>query len=213
MTERFELILFDLGGVLVELRSNPFPEAWLPGGKTFDCIDWLKSDTALQFECGHLSPEAFAEGVKKELNLDASTDEILAHFSRWPIGLYAGAQQLLLQLLLQLKDSCQLAALSNTNAVHWPRLIHEFELHRYFSHIFASHRIACAKPDPKAFHHVINALDVTPEKILFFDDNLVNVAAARQLGINSRQASSVEQVREHLRKFGLPQGSVSRRSE
>ena len=209
MTEQFDLILFDLGGVLVELRSSPFPEAWLPDGKTFDSVDWFKSDTALQFECGHLSPEAFAEGVKNELNLDASTDEILAHFSRRPIGLYAGAQQ----LLLQLKDSCQLAVLSNTNAVHWPRLIHECELHRYFSHIFASHRIACAKPDPKAFHHVINTLNVTPGKILSFDDNLVNVAAARRLGINSRQASSVGQVRAHLREFGLPQGSVSRGSE
>lgn len=200
MAERFDVILFDLGGVVIELRPTPFPVEWLPDGKTFDSIDWFNSDTAVQFECGHLTPEIFAERLKSELNLEVSLTEILTHFRRWPLGLYEGAQQ----LLLQLKDTCQLAALSNTNALHWPRLIHEFELLRYFSHIFASHRIACAKPDPEAFHYVINALGVPPEKILFFDDNPVNVTAAGRLGINSRLASSVEQVRGHLREFDLP---------
>ncbi|WP_193164646.1 HAD family hydrolase [Microbulbifer hainanensis] len=202
MDQQIDLILFDLGGVLVDLRPTPLPEAWLPDGQTFDSIDWFRSDTALQFECGSLSPEAFAGALQCELELDVAVPDIIAEFTRWPIGLRAGARE----LLTRLRRDCSLAALTNTNALHWPRLIHEFRLPDYFSQIFASHLLHLAKPDPRIFHHVMDALSVAPEHILFFDDNPENVATAATLGIHSCRVNSIDQIRCKLRDFAFPAG-------
>lgn len=194
-----ELILFDLGGVLVELKPSPFPDAWLGGGRTFDGIDWFRSETAIQFERGELATGDFAAGLQRELGLQAGTGEILDAFARWPIGLFNGAQE----LLMALRKSYRLAALTNTNPLHWPRLVGEFQLPRYFSEIFASHRMQLAKPDPRAFLHVLESTGAEPERVLFFDDNPVNVAAAAEVGMVARRAGSVGDVRRELAKLGL----------
>ncbi|SHE80364.1 putative hydrolase of the HAD superfamily [Microbulbifer donghaiensis] len=199
MQTDIELIIFDLGGVLVELQPHPFPLAWLPDGQTFDSAGWFNSKTALQFECGKISPDDFARGLQQELDLDVSTAEIIDQFTRWPIGLYEGAHDLLLQLM----RSHRLAALTNTNALHWPRLIDEFHLPQYFSKIFSSHQMALAKPDPRAFHHVLEAMAVAPERVLFFDDNPTNVASATQLGIRAHRACSLKQVIAQLQESAL----------
>ncbi|MFC6632113.1 HAD family hydrolase [Microbulbifer taiwanensis] len=199
MSIDIEVVLFDLGGVLIELRSSPLPPEWLSSGQTFDSIGWFQSETALRFECGELSPDEFARRLQRDLGLEVDNAEIIDQFTRWPIGLFAGARD----LLLQLRKSHHLAALTNTNELHWPRLVNEFRLPQYFSQIFASHRMALAKPDLRAFRHVMDALNVAPERVLFFDDNPTNVIAARRLGIRARQACSVEQVKVHLQESGL----------
>ena len=199
MTNAIAVVLFDLGGVLIELGASPLPEAWLPGGRPITSVEWLKSETALQFECGALSPEAFAAGLQRELGLTVSATEILTAFARWPVGLYDGAHD----LLVELGKTQRLAALTNTNALHWPRLVDEFRIPGYFSQVFASHLIEVAKPDPRAFHYAVDSLKVAPGEILFFDDNPHNVASATALGIVSRQVTSVAQVRRALFEFGL----------
>ena len=40
MNPTIEVILFDLGGVLVELGDDPIPFDWLPGDNRFDLSDW-----------------------------------------------------------------------------------------------------------------------------------------------------------------------------
>jgi len=200
LSRTIEWILFDLGGVLVDLRPTPFPESWLPDGQTFDSIDWFRSNTAVQFECGTLSPQVFADSLKRELGLDVDTATIIAEFTRWPIGLRPGAGA----LLGILRQHCRLAALTNTNALHWPRLVNEFRLPDYFSEIFASHQLQMIKPDPQIFHHVMGALSCAAENILFFDDNPDNVAAAAALGIHSCRVTAIEQIENCLRDCGIP---------
>ncbi len=134
-----------------------------------------------------------------DLKLKVSTGHIIEQFTQWSIGLYSGARD----LLLDLKKSCRLAALTNTNEFHWPRILHEFQLPQYFTEIFASHQIELAKPDPAIYRHVIEALGVSPQRVLLFDDNPDNVAAANKLGFISRRVSSLAQIERQLLEFGL----------
>ena len=71
--------------------------------------------------------------------------------------------------------------LSNTNCLHWPRLINEFKLDRYIelARFFPSFQVQMAKPDPEIFLYALQKLDVDASQILFLDDSLVNVKAAR----------------------------------
>jgi putative hydrolase of the HAD superfamily len=91
-----------------------------------------------------------------------------------------------------------LACLSNSNEVHW----HE-SLTTPFDHAFSSHLIGAIKPDPEAFEYVLEALDVAPSAVLFFDDALSNVESARRLGIESYQTLGFDALRTRLESLDL----------
>jgi HAD superfamily hydrolase (TIGR01509 family) len=66
-----------------------------------------------------------------------------------------------------------------------------------------SYQLRIAKPDPAIYLHVLKELGTRAEETLFLDDKLVNVEAARALGIQAIQFSSVEKLREDLIAAGL----------
>ncbi|MFA0810210.1 HAD-IA family hydrolase [Microbulbifer epialgicus] len=170
-----ELLLFDLGGVLIELNDSPLP-TYHP-----QLSDWLLSETVRKFEVGLISSEEFACAVKKDLLLEQSVEDIISHFKAWPKGFYPGA----IDLLNRLKANCKISALTNTNEIHWSRITEEFQAPCYFDSIIASHQVGMAKPDVRFFQYAIEKFAIHPNKIMFMDDNIENVAAASRVGINS----------------------------
>ena len=199
MNTSIEVILFDLGGVLIELGESPFPSGWLPENDKFTLADWFLSETAISFEKGSITAHVFAETFIKDLNINVSPEEIIEHFTQWPIGLFPGSQE----LLQSLSPDYRLAVLSNTNELHWPRIIDEFKIPRYFEHIFASHLLNKAKPELSIFQHVINELKVKPASILFLDDNLKNIEASKKPGIQALHVKGIQQTRQGLVKLGV----------
>lgn len=159
--------------------------------------DWLLSVTAKEFEAGRLSKHQFAESFKKEHRIAESVEEIIDHFRKWPKGFYPGATE----LLKRLSAKYRVAALSNTNEIHWPRLTEEFGASELFEKIIASHVVGMAKPDIAIYRHALRELNVAPENTVFIDDNEINVQAAKEVGINAYQAkgfSEVERLMSHL---------------
>ena len=62
-----------------------------------------------------------------------------------------------------------------------------------------------AKPEPEIYHLLLDRLRVAPEEVLFLDDKLENIEAARNLGIVGLQFSTIEQLRQDLISSGLDQ--------
>lgn len=185
----------------MELGESPLPAEWLAEDELFTLSDWFLSETAISFEKGLITANEFALLLKKELKLDASAESIIEQFTQWPVGLFPGSEQLLQSLIPRYR----LAALSNTNELHWPRLIHEFKLYRFFESIFASHLLQMTKPEPDIFKCVIHELNVAPECILFFDDNMSNIEVAKEYGIHAVYVKGIEQVRQSLVIHGIAQ--------
>ena len=129
-----------------------------------------------------------------ELDLRCSVEQLTEHFTRWPKGLFPGARE----LLQDLQRNYRLAVLTNTNELHWPRFITEFDLPEYVEHIFASHQLAMAKPEPAIYRHVLKTLDTEPGRILFFDDNAANVDAALALGFMAAQVTGFDSLKQFL---------------
>lgn len=198
-SKQIKLLLFDLGGVLVELGESLFPSSWILDGGKFELEDWFSSQTAIKFETGKISKYKFIDELKRDLNIKASTDQVLAAFTRWPQGLFPGTND----LLAELRVDYELAVLSNTNQIHEPILLNDFGLQDKFDYIFFSHLISCSKPNPQAFNHVLKALDLEPSEVLFFDDRWVNVQAAQNLGIRSFEVFSPRQIWQILKKQPL----------
>lgn len=177
----FEVLLFDLGGVLIEVAGLSTMLDWTGLDRDSLWQRWLASPSVRRFEKGQSPAQAFAEQVVSEFALPLSPTKFLEFFKRWPKGLYEGVEP----LLQSLPDTYRLACLSNTNEVHWPRMRDQFGLGRLLDRAFVSYEIGMVKPDPQTFQHVIHMLDCAPETIAFFDDNAVNVQGAAEHGINA----------------------------
>ena len=67
-----------------------------------------------------------------------------------------------------------------------------------FDAVFNSSSIGYAKPDPRVFRHVCDALRVQPSDVFFADDSLVNVAAAVDAGLAAAHFVNVESFRDAL---------------
>lgn len=193
-SDEIKLVLFDLGGVLVELGDELFPQSWFPDKNAFKLKDWFLSDAATKFETGQISSNDFVQELKQTLLLSASEDEIYDAFERWPKGFYAMTDI----LLERLKESYEVAVLSNTNEIHASIIMQKFGLENRVDNVFFSHLIGHAKPSEKAFEHVLSAVGSKPSEIIFFDDINANVQAARMLGMRAHQVSSPSDVAQYI---------------
>jgi len=100
-------------------------------------------------------------------------------------------------LLEVLKSRFRLAVLSNTFFGHWDHF-ETTELYRRFEQPLASHLLGAAKPDSSAYILTLERLGARPEAVLFIDDKLENVQAARALGIHAVHSQSVDATRATL---------------
>ena len=111
-----KVILFDLGGVLIELDTFPVKPDWLGHLSQADVYrQWLEFPVARQYECGQISEKEFSTRVINEIPLNTSSDEFIKRFRAWPLRLYPGV----LPMLSKLAEKHTIACLSNTNVSHW----------------------------------------------------------------------------------------------
>jgi HAD superfamily hydrolase (TIGR01509 family) len=203
---RIDTILFDLGGVLIELAGIEQMLAWSPGlADTHDLWRrWLHSPAVRRFETGGATRDEFAADIVAEFGLPVTPDAFLAAFTYWPRALYPGATE----LLGELKSRYRLASVSNTNEIHWTRFRDEWALPDHFHHNFPSHRVGRLKPDVEYFRHVLDELGADPAAVLFVDDNAINVEAAARAGLAAHRVVGPEGVRAALALLGLHPAAV-----
>ena len=192
-----KVVLFDLGGVIIRLGDTIFPPHWLASNTGFSLREWLGSPTSKAFETGAISAQEFAQTLKLDLSLQQDVDEIIRHFTAWPEALFSGS----IELLSSLKQRYTLAALSNINELHVPRMLEEFHLHRFFDQLYFSNELGLAKPDPKIYLKAIELLGVNAQEIVFFDDVENNVNAALEVGLNAHQVFGPELVLSYLNNY------------
>ena len=83
-----------------------------------------------------------------------------------------------------------LASVSNTNEIHWERFEREWTLDAALPPQLPVLPVGKLKPDADYFEHVLEALGVAPaQRVLFIDDNAINVDARRRGSASSRGAS------------------------
>ena len=103
------------------------------------------------------------------------------------------------ELIARIPSNVTRALLSNSNALHWPRVEDEFGLGALFEHRFVSHLTGRIKPDRDAFEHVISSLGCDAASVFFLDDNLMNVEAARDAGMQGAVVRGVDEAEQALR--------------
>ena len=201
MNNSIKVILFDLGGVLIELTGVPRMQEWMGDNISPEGVwdRWLKSETVRKFETGNSSADEFARSLVREFDLPVKPEEFLDEFTSWPRGLYPGA----IDLLKNLQDKYLTASFTNTNPVHWARFIGEMGIDSLFQLNFPSHITGIVKPDLKAYENVLGHLGVDPGEMLFIDDNYLNVEPARELGLIAGVVSGLTGAEYFLTSNGI----------
>jgi putative hydrolase of the HAD superfamily len=196
-----KVILFDLGGVLVELTGVPVMLEWTNHRYDEETLweAWLNSPAVRYFEKGCSSPEQFADGLIEEMGLPVGRAEFIHRFREWPKGLFPGVPS----LLEKLKATYTLACLSNSNGLHWPILMKEMKLEKMFRYRFASHLMKKVKPDRASFEYVLHHLGCQASSVLFLDDNVINVKSAREVGMNAYRVAGPQEIEQALGKAGI----------
>lgn len=193
-TTNIEVLLFDLGGVLIELTGVGTMMKWsaLPEEELWS--RWLDSRAVREFESGKSTADDFAQAIVSEFNLQIDEQAFMQEFIAWPSGPYHGSTE----FLNRLSGRFRLGCLSNTNHLHWQRFWDETDLLDCFHVHLPSHHTGLMKPDSQVYEHAISTLDTVPERILFLDDNQINVDAARRAGIDAEVTRTLDGVREVL---------------
>jgi putative hydrolase of the HAD superfamily len=173
-------VVLDIGSVLEVIDDGVFPGPFerrhgLAPGSVAAASDWPR-DAML----GQLSESETRAHWQRRLALtDAQADELVADSWRWYVG---SLDQPLFDWFSGLRPrGLTTGILSNSGPG-----AREAERHHGFEAItdviVYSHEVGVKKPDPAVYELTRSRLDAEPAEIVFLDDVVANVAAARAVG-------------------------------
>jgi glucose-1-phosphatase len=199
----YDALLFDLGGVVLDIDLRRIFARW---AELTSCDAALlqkrfsPDETFLRHETGHLADDVFFARVRTMLGIDISDAEFLDGWNAIFIGEMPGISSTLAAAAAKLP----LYAFSNTNHPHQSYFSERFaSVLGHFKHVFASSDIGLRKPDAAAFEFVLDAIGFPPGRVLFFDDSLANIEAARACGLQAVHVTSSSTVPDTLAALAL----------
>lgn len=189
MDSKIKNVVFDLGGVLINLDFDNCLNAFRKAG--FRDIEkqacQFRKGFFSQFELGEISPEEFRKAIRKEVSEALSDHEI---DDMWNLMLLDIPREKL-DLLLKLREHYMVYLLSNTNRIHWDYACEQmfcyrgFRVNDFFEDIFLSFEMHKAKPEKDIYEQMMKEANILPEETFFIDDSAINCQAAISLGIQS----------------------------
>jgi len=200
LTDPIDIVLFDLGGVLVDLGGvGPMKElAEIENDDEF-WRRWLTCRWVRGFERGECSPAEFAAGIIDDWELTAEPAVFLDAFQDWPGRMFSGAEK----LVVEVRAKVPVGFLSNTNALHWERHFGTWPILEKFDYRFLSFELGIVKPDRELFDLVAELLPAAADRVLLLDDNLINVNGAIDAGFLARHVRGADGARAALVEFGV----------
>ena len=200
-TRNPEVLLFDLGAVLIDISFDVVFDTW--GKSARETADMLRASYEMDatyeaHERGELHAEQYWQALRKSLDIDLTDDEFVSGWNAIFQGEITAVTGLLSQLQLPLY------VFSNTNRTHQDCFEATYgEALSPFRHVFTSNDLGERKPDAAAFLKVAGEIGAEPGAILFFDDSAKNIKGANQVGIQTCHVTEPGVVRTELARRGL----------
>ena len=186
----FKNILFDLGGVILDINVQATLKQFYELGFPAELMQFpnsMTTDLYFRYETGKLDTEQFRNEIRKAAGIemtdhafDEAWNAMLVHFPEERIA-----------LLKRLSKRYNLYMLSNTSSLHvkvFEKMYQEAAgepMQEVFKKIYYSHEIGWHKPDLEAWEYVLNDAHIKAEETLFLDDNIHNIKASQELGFQT----------------------------
>ena len=190
MDKNIKNIVFDLGGVLVDLdfksAINGLQKAGFANVKEqLQAFD--REGIFQKFELGEMTAEEFRSAIRENSTVTLTDEEVDA---LWNLMLLEIPREKL-ELILDLRGKYMVYLLSNTNSIHWDYVCKNafnyrgFRVNDYFEKTFLSFEMHLAKPDKAIFEKMLEDANLLAEETLFIDDSEANCKAAEAIGIHA----------------------------
>jgi glucose-1-phosphatase len=191
LTKNIKNIIFDFGGVLINLdyerAYNAFRSLGIP-----NLEEILSKSQQIgifdEFEKGNISPDNFRKELRKISKINTNDFDFDWAWNQ----LLLDIPQRRLEKVIELKKNFRVFLLSNTNKIHYDHYLADLQkvngfnsFENIFEKAYFSHEINMKKPDREIFEFVLKDANLIPEETLFIDDTEIHVKGARQVGINA----------------------------
>ncbi len=187
-----QLILCDLGGVLIDLNWNSHAGSLFGGGMSPETLKsrWLGLASVRAYEAGKID---FA-GFYQQFCAETGSNTVFDDFRREFIGILGPDKPGCDETLARLAKAGRLAMLSNTNELHVATLRGCSRVFDHFDDLFFSYELGLVKPDSNIFFAVCERTGHNPGQVFFFDDSEVNIAAAKSCGLHAWRVDSPAEI-------------------
>jgi FMN phosphatase YigB (HAD superfamily) len=207
---KIDLVLFDVGGVIIDLFLDSVRQAVLNQCRmpvsvyegitraTFEREPFSATENAT---IGVITTEEYLEEFRTGCDNGVSISTIKSNLE----SVIGPERREMVELIRTLSKRVRVAAFTNTIELHWNLLIdhNRFSFFGSVEKVIASHILGLAKPMPAAYRAVSEILGVEPMNVLFIDDIERNVLAAREVGMSSAQYTSYSDLCETLQSLDL----------
>jgi glucose-1-phosphatase len=198
-----DALLFDLGRVVIDIDFNKTLACWAghAGCEPARLVGRFSRDEIYQrHEKGEISDAEFFAALRTSLGIGLSDAQFLEGWN----AIFAGEMPGIAALLARAAKRLPLYAFSNTNDAHVEHFSQAFAgVLGHFREIFLSSAIGLRKPDAAAYDHVVKAIGVPAQRIVFFDDLAENIEGARARGLTAVHVTSPEDVADALAALGI----------
>lgn len=199
--DKIRIIIFDLGGVIMDVDTNKTLEAFADLHITgLDREDIIAENATLfrELELGLLTEAEFIEKLHQNYPVSQSIPEEQI-WKAWDAMLLPFLKERI-EVVNLVRRYFKTYLLSNTNLPH--RTTYEatfkkqfgYPFETLFEHCFYSDELHKRKPDANIYEQVIRDLAVDPSTVFFIDDNLANVKEAVAQGWNAYQLTNGETI-------------------
>jgi glucose-1-phosphatase len=187
--QEIQTILFDLGGVIIDLHPERTFAAFatLLNKSDAEMRNWYEEATFFkEYEKGLITDTDFRNHIRSYVKHPLS-DEAIDQAWNAMLGIIPNRR---IEWVKQIAGQKQVMVLSNTNHIHI-RAFNEIlfhssghsELHEIFDVVYFSQMMGMRKPDNEIFSYILDKHQLVPSEVLFLDDSLANIRAAHRLGI------------------------------
>ena len=209
MEKRFNTVVFDLGGVLIDLNVPRCVGNFkrLMGednvrnvlgiddeGEGVAAVSAATRQLMHDYEHGNISTEDFLDSVCSYCHSGTTIEDVR---TAW-MSMLADLPQERLDVIAALrKAGYKTYLLSNSNQMHWDPIFEQYHLADYFDGIYASHHLHMAKPSKEIFDYVVRDAKIDSAHTIYVDDLDKNRAAGERYA-GWTTCESVEQLKKSI---------------
>jgi putative hydrolase of the HAD superfamily len=199
----FDVILFDVGGVLLTNGWDHRERAAVISQFQLDlsAFEARHAEANDAWERDVTSVEEYLDATIFYEPRDFTPEEFVAAMCAQSMALPNGGLGILAEIAASSK--CMVGALNNEARVTNEYRFQSFELRQYFDVALSSCYVGLRKPHAEIYQRALDILGRPAGRILFIDDRQVNVAGAAAAGMKAIQFDGAEGLRRDLELLGV----------
>ena len=200
---QFQLVLFDIGGVLVNWHDT-----WLYHvvSEKFGIQEKILTSECekeiMNLHTGKISENEFWRKIGKKIN-SSELQKVKKSLIYDTFKEKAKLNNSILKMIKKIQENkIKVGVLSNLEKTTHA-ILEEFGLLDNFEFQFYSNKIGFAKPDRRIFKYVLGNIPFKSSEIFFIDDKISNIQVANSIGIKSIKYTNTKKLKQDLKRHKI----------